>query len=266
MIFAFNDNDLRCITIDEEPWFVAADVGRCLGLCLTGGAGTFTRKLADDEKLTLRRRDYMQPMHEVPLFTGNVGAISLINESGLYKLIMRCDKELAREFQDWVTREVLPAIRKTGGYLLNEDMRQTAAADSRTDFPIPQTFSDALRLAADLDDRLREQKQMTAELAAAREAERPKVEAFDRFMEADGTYLIRSTASILDIPERKFTAMLEVDGFAYRAGKKQVLRVKAPMLRKGLFAVKVWHSHGYAHEQVRVTPKGLAELQRRYAA
>ncbi|WP_425292724.1 BRO-N domain-containing protein [Agrobacterium tumefaciens] len=59
----------------------------------------------------------------------------MISESGLYKLIMRSDKPEARKFQDWVTRDVLPAIRKTGGYLLNEEAPDTAKADDGAGMP-----------------------------------------------------------------------------------------------------------------------------------
>lgn len=59
----------------------------------------------------------------------------LVSESGLYKLIMRSDKATARPFQDWVTKEVLPSIRRTGGYLLNEAARESAHADTRTAMP-----------------------------------------------------------------------------------------------------------------------------------
>lgn len=66
---------------------------------------------------------------------GMAGLLSFVAESGLFKLIMRSDKAVAREFQDWVTREVLPSIRKTGGYLLNEEMRATAGADQSITAP-----------------------------------------------------------------------------------------------------------------------------------
>jgi hypothetical protein len=65
---------------------------------------------------------------------------NIINESGLYRLIMRSDKATARPFQDWVTKDVLPAIRKTGGYCLNEEARATAHADTRTAMPLPEEF------------------------------------------------------------------------------------------------------------------------------
>jgi prophage antirepressor-like protein len=135
MIFAFNDNELRHVLIDGEPWFPAVDVCRCIGI---GNPTMAVRPLSDDQK-TLRT------------FEGSKSALNAISESGLYALVLRAQrvKPDAIKFQDWVTREVLPAIRKTGGYLLNEDMRSTAVADSREEFPLPVSFSDALRKLAD---------------------------------------------------------------------------------------------------------------------
>lgn len=110
---------------------------------------------------------------------------------------MRSEKNTAREFQDWVTREVLPSIRKTGGYLLNEDMRSTAAADSREEFPMPTTLAEALRLAADLEERRAAQERMTQELAAAREADKPKVDFVDNYVDAAGTMSLSDAARTL---------------------------------------------------------------------
>lgn len=71
------------------------------------------------------------------LFCGSrAPSYTVISESGLYQLIMRSDKPEARKFQDWVTRDVLPAIRKTGGYLLNEEARETAKAYDRQSMPM----------------------------------------------------------------------------------------------------------------------------------
>lgn len=92
--------------IGGEPWFVAADVCRALGLDNTSYV---VRRLDDDEKQSFklanqRGRD--------PI---------IVSESGLYKLILRSDKPQAKPFQDWVTRVVLPAIRKDGGYIQGEE-------------------------------------------------------------------------------------------------------------------------------------------------
>lgn len=132
---------VRVVTLDGKPWFVAADVCRVLGL-KRGPDGSFRqhlRKLSDDEK---RRH----PVHQIE---GRAPSIFMIvSEPGLYKLIMRSDKPTARPFQDWVTREVLPSIRKTGGYRMQPGEM----------VPVPSSFADALRHQAstliDIADRL----------------------------------------------------------------------------------------------------------------
>jgi prophage antirepressor-like protein len=105
--------------LDGEPWFVAADVCRVLGLDLAAGTTRHLGSVAADERRTIHRR-------EVPeLFSGTYApSLAIINESGLYRLTMRSYKPEAHVFQDWVTREVLPTIRKTGSYSLAENKRE----------------------------------------------------------------------------------------------------------------------------------------------
>ena len=125
---------------------MAGDVCRCLGLSLSKGTYRHTGKLLPTEMRAIQKAP---PSGGGVLFTGTESRLTLISEGGLYKLIMRSEKALARPFQDWVAYEVLPSIRKTGGYLINEEARPTAAVDSRSEFPMPSSFSDALRLLAD---------------------------------------------------------------------------------------------------------------------
>ena len=138
----FKGHQVRHVMIEGEPWFVAADVCECLGFPLRKGitnTSHYTRYLDAAERYNANRGQ----VEFSPLFASSPAAlIALIAESGLYKLIFRAQRarpEVAA-FQDWVTREVLPAIRKTGGYLLNEEARETAAADQRDEMPIPQTY------------------------------------------------------------------------------------------------------------------------------
>jgi len=105
------------VEIDGEPGFVAADVCYALGVYIrangTSNTGSALQKLGADEKKRLAPAEANRIG-----FNGAKGwGVSLISESGLYKLIMRSDKPQARKFQDWVTREVLPAIRKDGAYV-----------------------------------------------------------------------------------------------------------------------------------------------------
>ena len=103
-IFEFEQNDVRTITDEHgEPWFVARDVCDVLELSDTSMA---IRHLDEDEKGT---SNVCTP--------GGTQQVSVISESGLYALIMRSNKPQAKPFRKWVTSEVLPAIRKTGGYI-----------------------------------------------------------------------------------------------------------------------------------------------------
>lgn len=155
--FNFNGHELRVVEIDGEPWFVAADVCRCLDLTLYAGASQHVRHLAPDEKRVVRYGDPTMKQLHGALFAGSVGpgakggatSLTLITESGLYKLIMRSDKPEARAFQDWVTREVLPSIRKTGGYLLNEEARAAAHADQREQMPFTGDLFKAISALAE---------------------------------------------------------------------------------------------------------------------
>ena len=113
---------IRVIQIDDKPWFVAADTCRALGLKDNkGGYGKHFEKLQPDEK----RLTPMSDLGVKAVGRGGARALLLISESGLYRLVLRRDKPEARAFQDWVTREVLPAIRKDGAYVMGEEKVRT---------------------------------------------------------------------------------------------------------------------------------------------
>lgn len=169
--FTFVDQQVR-VLVDEqgEPWFVAADVARVLGY---SEAAAMTRTLDEDEK-GLRTTQTL----------GGDQQVAVVNEAGLYSSVLRSRIPTAKAFRRWVTREVLPAIRKTGSY-------QVAPQ-----FAIPQTMAEALRLAADEHER--------AELAEAKVAElEPKADLADTFLIADGnSRLIREVAKLIGWKER----------------------------------------------------------------
>lgn len=93
--------NIRVIMQGGEPWFVAKDVCDCLELDLASGA----RGLDDDEKA----------LHTMQT-PGGAQEMSIISEAGLYSLILRSRKHEAKAFKRWVTHDILPSIRKTGGY------------------------------------------------------------------------------------------------------------------------------------------------------
>lgn len=107
--FTFNTSTIRVVTIEGNPWFVAADVRAVLGI---QQGGTNYNALDPSEKQIIRKSGQTT-------FKGR--GCMVISESGLYKLILRSDKPEAKAFQDWVCKVVLPAIRKDGAYVLGEE-------------------------------------------------------------------------------------------------------------------------------------------------
>jgi prophage antirepressor-like protein len=105
------------ITIDDQPWFVAMDVYEFLYGRTTGVSARYF--LDADEINVIRKASASGAL--TSLFVGRSPRVALVSESGLYKLIMRSDKPEAKPFQDWVTKVVLPAIRKDGGYVLGRE-------------------------------------------------------------------------------------------------------------------------------------------------
>lgn len=106
----FNNDEfgnIRTVILDNNPWFVGKDVASCLGYVDTVNA---LKKHIDAEDKRLFLRCQIATLENVP----NRG-LTFINESGLYALIFGSKLDSAKEFKHWVTSEVLPQIRKTGG-------------------------------------------------------------------------------------------------------------------------------------------------------
>lgn len=100
--------EVRTVNIDGEPWFVGKDVATALGYSNTRDA--LSKHVDDEDKNTVAFRDGIQ---------GNPNQ-TVINESGLYSLVLSSKLPTAKKFKHWVTSEVLPAIRKTGGYSVKQ--------------------------------------------------------------------------------------------------------------------------------------------------
>ena len=99
--------DIRTVTIENEPWFVGKDVAEALGYGNSRDA--LAAHIDDEDKTIIQKSDF--PTLEIP----NRGIV-VINESGLYSLILSSKLPNAKRFKHWVTSEVLPTIRKTGSY------------------------------------------------------------------------------------------------------------------------------------------------------
>ena len=119
--FNYLSSNVRVFQLGGDPWFVVADVCRAIDLYVkTDGTVNTTNALR-----CLSKDQYQ--VIDTPSQRG--GKLNILSESGLYRLVMRSDKPEARQFQDWVTREVLPSIRKDGGYIAGEELVKTGELD-----------------------------------------------------------------------------------------------------------------------------------------
>lgn len=236
-------NDIQKFTNDEfgtirvsdrngEAWFVAKDVCSALGL---GRQQDSTRYLDADEKGECL----------VNTTSGDQQMV-IVSEPGFYKLVMKSRKPEAKAFQRWVTHEVLPSIRKQGGYM-------TARADETPE----QIMARALMLAKDTMDR---QQREIAEL-------RPKALFADAVAASDGTCLIGELAKMMrqngvHVGQNRLFEWLRRDGFLGKTGSNYNVPTQMAMER-GLFRIKetaVTHSDG--HVTVNRTPKATGRGQR----
>ena len=116
-IFKYQDSEVRTIEMNGEPWFVLKDVCKVLAMDVTQLKKTADRLDADEKG----RTQITTP--------GGVQETWVINESGLYNVILRSDKPEAKPFRKWVTSEVLPTIRKHGAYMTPETLQEAITVD-----------------------------------------------------------------------------------------------------------------------------------------
>ena len=177
-----NLGTVRTITTDSETWFIAGDVCRILGLTNTT---MVMQRLDEDERSKFN--------------LGRQGMAAVVNESGLYNLIMSSRKPEAKQFKKWVTSEVLPSIRKHGMYAMDELINN------------PDLAIKALTA-------LKEEREKKERLEAVNEELKPKAEIADAITGSPYTISVGEMAKILnqngvDIGQNRFYKWLRANGY-----------------------------------------------------
>ena len=232
---------LRTVIKDGEPWFVASDVCQILDI---GNASLAVNGRTDREDGGIDTDDRGIATVNTP---SGEQQMLIVSEFGFYSLVFKSRKPEAKKFKRWVTHEVIPSIRKTGSY----------TATPVPAFQVPQTLSEALRLAADLSDKVEAQ-------AAQIEHQRPAVEFVERFVEAKETQNLRVVAKVLQVKEKDFVSLLLSKGILFRSRGK--LTPKAEHMEAGRFEVKeIVTKDGFATVQMRFTTLGVEWIARKVA-
>ncbi|MBL3897902.1 phage antirepressor KilAC domain-containing protein [Bifidobacterium longum] len=231
--FDFKGASLRTLTDEAgEPWFVAKDVCDILGLENSRKA---TAELDSDEKNTVTISDGI---------AGNPNK-TIISEPGLYRLVMKSRKSEAKEFQRWVTHEVLPSIRRHGAYMTESTLEK---AVTEPDFLI--------RLATQIKQERAEKEKAQAQV----ERMRPKALFADAVETSKTSILVGDLAKVLkgngvDIGGTRLFAWLRDNGWLMKTGSSRNMPTQKSM-ELGLFEIKettVVHSDG--HTTINKTPK-----------
>ena len=239
--YSYNDQPVRVLDIDGEPWFIAGDACAQLDLANVGQA---LAGLDDDEKGLVTITDGTP---------GNPNR-SIISEAGLYSLILRSRKPEAKAFKRWVTHEVLPSIRKTGGYgnreLTPQELMARAVLAAQDTIKALEATSDAQR----------------ARLALVE----PKATAFDRWLSSNVDYSVGHVAKALAIAgaanigrTRLFAKLAELHWIYRESGAWTPFQTQ---IDTGRLAVKLGTQlntrtgEQFATVTVRITPKGAARL------
>lgn len=245
--FEFKGAALRTLTDEKgEPWFVAKDVCDVLGY--TNASKAISDHVDSEDKLN----------NESLSSLGQRGGW-LVNESGLYSLVLSSKLPTAKEFKRWVTHEVLPQIRRTGGYIPTTD-----ADDDMT----------ILAKAVMIGQRtMEEQKRRIAEQSEHIKALEPKARFADAVAASDGTCLIGELAKMLrqnglDIGQNRLFEILRQDGYLGKTGSNRNVPTQKAM-DLGLFRIKetaITHSDGHVtiNRTAKVTGKGQTYFISRY--
>ena len=234
--------EIRTVTINNEPWFVGKDIAEVLGYVKERNA-IAAHVEAEDKKVA--------PIQGV---LGGKQEMTIINESGLYSLILSSKLPTAKKFKRWVTSEVLPTIRKTGTYTKPVDNRPTEVILSEALLIAKDTMEKQTQAIAELEDR-------NGRLDRKIEEDAPKVEQFERFINSKGLYTLRDTAKLLNYPPNALNNLLIENGYLFRTGHKGKLCAYQSKLRQGLFKLKTFeYGDGLTSHQVMVTPKGVSKI------
>lgn len=236
--WSYENSEIRTVEKDGEPWFVGKDVAAVLGYANASKAiqdhVDAEDKLNNDSLLSLGQRGGW-----------------LINESGLYSLILSSKLPNAKKFKRWVTSEVLPSIRKHGAYMTDQTLEQALTSP---DFLIQ------------LATQLKEEKEQRKQLEAKVEQDKPKVLFADSVSASKSSILVGELAKILkqngvDTGQFRLFAWLRENGYLIKREGSDYNMPTQRSVEMGLFEVKqtiITHSDGHitTNKTPKVTGKG----------
>lgn len=237
-IIAFTNpefGEVRTLNIENEPWFVAADVCKALEI---GNPTDAMRRLDADERTLVSIEG-----------ASNGLSVNAVNEPGLYTLVLGSRKPEAKAFKRWITHDVIPSIRKNGGYIVGQETLSPKELMAKALLVAQKTIEEKDALLS----------RTSVELSAAKvenEIMRPKAGYFDEVVDRNLLTNFRETAKELGIKPKSFVNFLIEKKYIYRDKRGKLLPYEDK--NDGLFEVKECFNEKtqWAGTQTLVTPKG----------
>lgn len=233
-LFNFKGNKVEIFEYKGEILFNPKDVAKCIGIA---DVNSSIRDFTNNQKIKLTNKDL--DMHGVHIRKLNNAGETFLKEPGLYKLIFKSHKPEAEEFQDWVTDSVLPTLRQTGGYVI-EDREEEFV------FKYFPSFSDDVKMA------------MVADLMEQNKTLKVNADKYKAFMDTDGTFGFRALVKHLNglglnLKENQVRNKLKEEGIICKEGSKYVITQEG--VRQGYGVMKDMIVNNTNRPQTRYTEK-----------
>lgn len=230
--------EIRTVEVNGEPWFVGKDVATALGYGEGKSLANAVANHVDEEDKGVT--ELMTP--------GGNQKMVIINESGLYSLVLSSKLPGAKRFKRWITSEVIPSIRKHGAYLTPETLEAAILN--------PDTMIRLCTALKEEQDKRKALEAANATLAVDNQIMRPKADYFDELVDRNLLTSFRETAKQLDVKEKAFVQFLLDKKYIHRDKKGKLM----PYADKnaGLFEIKECFNEKtqWSGTQTLITPKG----------
>lgn len=233
-VFNYQDKQIRTIEKDGELWWVLKDVCMVLGI-------------ANPRNISVRLDEDEKGVHQIDTLGGKQ-EVTIINESGLYNVILRSDKPQAKPFRKWVTSEVIPSIRKHGAYMTSDTLKQVLLN--------PDTI-------IQLCQQIKSEQEKNYKLSEENKQLLPKAESYDLFLNTDGAVSMNKVAKSLRLGRNKMMKFLREENVLFLDGQDNIPYER--FCQQGLFVVNhVTGRDGKIHSVTKATSKGIGYIKTLY--